>query len=82
MWGQNPHAQTPYTFVQGPRDRFPRTQGLGDMQEVEGMMTMLEQEKNEANLRKDIASYEQKSIGNMKEQMKHLMEALKGGRAV
>lgn len=76
MYQENPHMQTPWTFVQDTGDRFPRTQGIGQMQQAEGMIGQLEQEKNEADLRKNIANYESKSIGNMKNK---LMEMLKGG---
>lgn len=74
----NPHQVDPYTFSQGPDDRFPRTQGLGQMQGVEGMMQQLDEQKLEADLQKDLASYESKKISQTKTQMQSLMEMLKG----
>jgi len=70
--------QSPWTFVQGPHDRFPRTQGIGDMQGVERILDQLNSQKTELDFQKDVATYERKKIGQAENQMKKLMEMLKG----
>lgn len=70
---------TPWTFVQGPHDRFPRTQGLGQMQGIEQVMRQLDAQKVEADHVKNTAAYDSKKISLEKQYMQDLMEALKGG---
>lgn len=79
----NPHEIDPYTFTQGPGDRFPATEPLGfsntqnlpQLQQMEQVGKQLEFEKIEADRRKDQASYDSKMISFAKNQ---LMEALQG----
>jgi len=81
MMPQNPHQVEPYTFTQGPGDRFPRTQALGSMQDVEMIQRQLDEAKIQADLQKDLASYESKMVSLAKNDMQDYMQMLKGGVA-
>lgn len=79
MMPMNPHMIDPYTFEQGPGDRFPRTRSLGAQQDIEMVQRQLDEAKIEADLQKDLASYESKMISLAKSDMQDYMQMLKGG---
>jgi len=75
---QNPHEIMPYTFVQGEGDRFPQTQGLGQMQNIESDLREIDAQRATLDFEKDRAQYQSKMLGFARNEMQEHMQALKG----